>query len=67
MKMTPHMSRDEIQQALLDAAHNPLGEGGRHHMVSVAAQAARAIHSVLKEPLMPFSEEPEVAGGKIAP
>jgi hypothetical protein len=63
MKLTPHMTQEQIGRILLQAAHDPLGPGGAHHMASVAAQAARAIHAVLKEPLLPFSEEPEVAGG----
>lgn len=62
MKLTPDMTQEQIRRILLDAAHDPLGPDGAHHMASVAAQAARAIQSVLKEPLLPFSEEPEVAG-----
>jgi hypothetical protein len=63
MKLTPQMTQGQISKALLKAAHDPLGPDGAEHMTSVAAQAARAIHAVLKEPLLPFSEEPEVAGG----
>lgn len=62
MKLTPDMTQAELRAALLQAAQDPLGPEGAHHMASVAAQAARAIHAVLQAPLLPFGEEPEVAG-----